>query len=57
MSPPDDRGKVNRVSEGDVKEILKDEKKRKRLATALSRAMWQEEKEQLERERARGMKN
>ena len=57
MSPPDDRGKVNRVSEDDIKEILKDGKKRKRLATALSRAMWQEEKEQLERERARGMKN
>jgi len=56
LSPPDDRGNSRRVSEEEIQLVLKDVEKRKRLATALSRAMWEEEKEDMVRDRARGMK-
>ena len=57
MSRRDDQDKGKSISNTEIRELLSNEEKRKRLASALSRAMWEEEKALLESERRRGMKD
>jgi hypothetical protein len=56
LSRPDENDQKHRLSQKEIRELLNDTRKRKRLAAALSRAMWEEEREQLETEDERRMK-
>jgi hypothetical protein len=40
----------------ELRALIQDEKKRRRVVSTLAQTVWREEREQLEREKSRGMK-